>query len=340
MTAVEEPFEIDPSAPVLLEPVPPDETFWRKHSPQLEMPTSFLIATFLMTAMFGVLVLFMLYALGPGPEKMMPTMGLVDGGEDDAGIGSPGAAGGGLNDLENQAKTTTAETPPEIATVPDQSLPAVQDIKNSINIDDPTAPAPAIAPSKVDAYGALDEAIRKQMLAGAAGPTGTGKPNAEGVGTGPGGVGADKTRARSLRWTMLFKTQSGRDYLDQLHALGAVVLVGVPPDRKEMYIFRDLKNPRPGTIATPADFAQFASQVQFNDAKSDAVRSVGQELRLDFAPDSFWAIFPKGIEEELARLEGAYQNRRAEDIEQTRFQVSVVGGRHKLVVADQRLRRK
>lgn len=341
MTAVEEPpFEIDPDAPVLLEPVPPDESFWRKHSPQLELPTSFLIATFLLTAMFGVLVLFMLYALGPGPEKKMPTMGLVDGGDDIDGDGNPGAPGGGLNDPETQAKTTTAESTPDIPTVPNQELPAVKDLNRAFETDDPTQPATPIAPSKVDAYGALADAIREQMTAGVAGANNKGGPDGRETGTGVGGVGADNTLRRSLRWTMMFKTTSGRDYLDQLHALGAVVLVAKPPDRKEMFIFRDLKNPTPGTVATPADFAQFAAQVQFNDAKAESVRAVGPELRLDFVPDSFWAIFPKGIENELATLETSYANRRAEDIEQTRFQVSIVGGRHKLVVADQRLRRK
>jgi hypothetical protein len=66
---------------------------------------------------------------------------------------------------------------------------------------------------------------------------------------------------------------------------------------------------------------------------------VANTLDLDFQPTTFWAFFPKELEEELARLERNYRNRRSEDIEETIFRVTVRGGRPEVVVAEQRLKR-
>ncbi len=50
---------------------------------------------------------------------------------------------------------------------------------------------------------------------------------------------------------------------------------------------------------------------------------------------AFWAFFPSNLEEELARKEKGYRNRRPEDIEETIFRVTVRGGQFTIEVDDQ-----
>jgi hypothetical protein len=50
---------------------------------------------------------------------------------------------------------------------------------------------------------------------------------------------------------------------------------------------------------------------------------------------SFWAFFPRGLEDELSRKELAYRNRRSEDIEETIFSVLIRGGSYEVVVVAQ-----
>jgi hypothetical protein len=312
---------------------PPEQTVWKKYSPNLEFPISLLISTFFLTSLFAILVGLLFLSLGNGPAKKIPPMSLVEGGEDDSGNGSPGS-GGTPQDTQlktpQQPATSGAETPKEQA-----ELPAVKDIQHAIAIEDPSAPTPAIAPENANSLSKLDDALRNKLLGiGQKGPNGLGKGDTGQPGAGPGGSGADATRNRSLRWVMRFQTSGGRDYLDQLMALGAVVLVKAPQPG-QMYIFRDLRSPKPGVVATDAELASFSQQMQFCDSKRQSGEEVGKALNLSYTPDAFWAIFPKGIEEELARLEKAYRGRRAADVEQTIFAVSVVAGKYRLVVTDQ-----
>ena len=312
---------------------PPEATVWKKYSPNLEFPISLMVATFFLTSMFAILVGLLFLSLGGGPEKKVPPISLADGGTDDAGEGSPGQ-GGNLNE--------TLEAPKPLNTSGDESIkndfniPEVKDIQKAIALEDPSAEAVAVAPENAKNLKRLENSLRDKLtgIGGPKGNPGAGKGDGQ-PGVGPGGTGSDATRARSLRWVMRFQTSGGRDYLDQLQALGAIVLVAVPPEKKSMYVFKDLRNPVPGVVATDAELATYSQQIQFCDPKSKSGEEVGRALKLDFTPGEFWAIFPKGIEEELSKLEKGYRNRRSEDIEQTIFKVSVVGGQYKLVVSEQ-----
>ena len=312
---------------------PPEATVWKKYSPNLEFPISLLVSTFFLTSLFAILVGLLFLSLGGGPEKKVPPISLVDGGTDDAGEGSAGQ--GGKPD-ETLVAPTPQATPGEETTKNDFNIPEVKAIQSAIEQEDPSAEAVAVAPENAKSLQRLEDSL-KQKLTGIGGPKGNpgaGKGDGQ-PGPGPGGVGASSTRARSLRWVMRFQTNGGRDYLDQLQALGAIVLVAVPPEKKSMYVFKDLRNPVPGVVATDAELATYSQQIQFCDPKSKSGEEVGAALKLNFTPGEFWAIFPKGIEEELSKLEKAYRNRRPEDIEQTIFRVSVVGGQYRLVVSEQ-----
>ena len=60
------------------------------------------------------------------------------------------------------------------------------------------------------------------------------------------------------RWAqqqvLRFRVASGRDYVDQLKAMGAEILIPLPPDEKKCIIIRDLNNPSAQSVATNADF--------------------------------------------------------------------------------------
>ncbi len=320
-----------------LDPVeaqPADDTFWKDYNSSYEFPTSIISSVLTHALIVLALVLIVFAAMGGRNSDAVPIR-LVEGGWDDTGEGSAGS--GGENDP--LAKGESAPTPKDFATLPNNLPEVQQDVKKQILDIDPSAVG-SIPDEKAAAYAALDKALRDKLLGERRGSgPGAGSGNTGQTGTGPGGVGADSTRARSLRWILRFRTRDGRDYLDQLKALGATVMVPVPPENKQMYLFRDLTNPKPGTIATDADIAVLARQIQFSDFRRESVEGIGRALNLNYTPSVFWAFFPTDLEQQLSRLEVAYRNRRPEDIEETIFMVTVRNGEPALVVVEQRAKR-
>ena len=124
------------------------------------------------------------------------------------------------------------------------------------------------------------------------------------------------------------------DYLAQLQAMGAQILVPIPGGPDSLFI-ADITNPSGQRKASDADLRSLAGKIQFSDSRRDAVQGVAGALGLDFTPKTFFAFFPKGMEEQLAREETKFRNRRAEDIEETVFRVTIRGGTYTLVVDEQ-----
>ena len=310
--------------------------FWEKYNSRLEFPNSLASATLLVTSMFFVLI-----ATGiVWGEKARPAVPirLVDGGDDDEGVGSPGS--GQEVPVLGQKEPTKADYQKVI----DKPLPEITDkLKQDIALDDPLA-ASTLPEEKAAAYQTVSEEIRNKLLnigakRGAGGSTGSGDTGQPG--SGPGGIGADSTRARSLRWVLRFKTTSGRDYLNQLKALNAVVVVPIGSDKSSAYVFKphELDNPKPGNLVTEAEWKALAQQIQFCDFKRDSATAVGEALGLNFTPAAFWAFFPQELEKELAKKEVAYRNRRPEDVAETVFQVTVREGKYELFVIEQKVKR-
>jgi hypothetical protein len=331
------PLEQPPAEPdIAVAPVPPEGTFWQRYNQNLELPTSVLISVLALSLGF-MLIVFVIWAAMTGPDRTPVPIVLGEGGPDEFGMGSP-SEGGTPEPITIGQSATQADL--ERMDLPKDQLPQVKDdLQKVINVEDPLADV-SIPDSFAAAYATLDKELRDKML-GVGQKRGT--PGAgtgdTGQGTGVGGTGNDSTRARSLRWVLRFRTTSGRDYLDQLMALKAVVMVPARGTNKEMYIFRDLANPRPGTVATDSDIAQVSRLIQFSDIRRESVDAVAAALGLDYDPKVFWAFFPAELEAELARLEKAYMNRQPEAIEETVFQVTVRGGRYTLVVVEQRTKR-
>jgi hypothetical protein len=318
---------------------PAEETFWQTYSPNLELPISTVASIFAHVLLVAVLFLIYQY-FSQGKETASLPIVLVDGGSDATGDGSPGSGG----TVDPVAVGAAAPKPQDFDALPlPNPLPDVRkDIQDRIAIDDPNAVA-KMSDEKAAAYGSLDKALQDKLLGlgqKKGNGTGPGTGDSGQPGTGGGGTGADSTRARGLRWVVRFKTTSGRDYVDQLAGLGAVIAVPAPPDyKKSMLVFRNPANPAAKSVATDQDFRAFGGQIQFCDFKRESVQQVSEALNLTFTPPAFWAFFPKELEEELSRKETAYRNKRSEEIEETKFQVLSRGGKYEAVVVEQTLKR-
>lgn len=334
-----EPKPIDRRAADRPDAGPPDEpseaTFWQTYSPNLELPISSILSVFAHVLLVGLLFAVFQLSFG-GKDKSGVPIKLVDGGFDDAGDGSAGSGGA----VDPVALGNAAPDKTDLDRLPlPNALPDIQkDFQERIALDDPTA-AIKMSDEKSAAFGSLDKSIADKLLGlgqKKGTPGGPGSGDSGQAGTGVGGTGADSTRARGLRWVVRFKTSSGQDYVDQLAGLGAVIAVPAPPDfKKSMYVYRDPKNPGKSAVATDQDFRAFGGQIQFCDFKRESVEQVRDALGLKFTPPAFWAFFPKDLEADLARKETAHANKRAEDIEETVFQIVSRGGKYEAVVAKQ-----
>lgn len=329
MAKLETPTKPEPGGPT----EPGENTFWQTYNSNLEFPLAWAISIFLHGALIATLAVVLLWAMTGKEDKTPVPIRLVEGGSDDSGEGDLMA--GGVPDPLTIGQASPTESDFSALPLPnEQTLPEItQDFQDKIKLDEDLATV-KITPEKAAAYAGLSEAIRDKLM-----PFGQDKGTRPGTKSGPQGTGADATRARSLRWVLRFSTTSGRDYLNQLHALGAIVIVPVPPENKSAYVFRDLKNPVVGELATDAEWQKLAQQIQFCDFKRDSVVQVTTELGLgELKPHMFWAFFPKSLEDRLAEMERSYQNRSADAIEETVFEVRPLGGSYDLTVVRQKLK--
>lgn len=314
----------------VLTPVPPDESFWRKHNGNLEMPTSLVLSLFIMSAAFAAFAFLMLYAIGGPPEQPMPPITMVDGGLSDAGLGNVDAGEGGSAPIK--ADPTTPREEIKIPDTPPADLPAVTVSPDQSPIGEI---APMASQPQDSNFGALDDKVNRILTVGLGGnKSGLGVTGSGPTG-GEAGVGSDMTKARSLRWVMKFETSGGRDYLEQLHALGAIILVPVPNKAGQFYVFKDLLNPKPGALATDDEIRQYFTQITFGDSDRDTLAKLAPALGLDFTPGQFSAVFPKGVEKQLADKERAYRGLRPEDVGTTKFSVNRRGGSYQFQVVEQ-----
>lgn len=324
----------DPFAELVL-PDRPEESFWEKFNAHLEFPLSVVSAVLLHILVLAA-ILFVIVRLMPKEDRSPTPVQLVEvAGLDDGGVGSSGS--GGVED-----PLVRADAEPDKALVqslpnPNQ-LPEIRDeIRQTIRYFDDQGRLP-ISDANAAAYASLEESIRKKLLGARAGSgEGPGSGTDGSVGKGPGGSGADSTLGRNLRWVLRFRVSSGRDYLEQLRAMQAKVLVPIPGSDRCIF-FPDLHDLSRHRIATDDDLRLLANQIKFCDTRREAVLQVAGTLGLDFKPTTFWAFFPKTLEEELARLERNYRNRRPEDIEETIFRVTFRAGKPEVVVEEQRLK--
>jgi hypothetical protein len=255
------------------------------------------------------------------------------GGLDEYGEGSAGS--GGFEDPIVE-KINADPTTDALRMIGDPSkLPEIQE--KTARLIDPSGNLPVTAANAV-AYEGLDKALRDKLIGaqrGTGNVAGKGRDGQPGVG--PGGSGANSTLGRNMRWTLRFKVSSGRDYLKQLETMRATLLIPVP-GTEQCLLIENLSNPDNRRVVGTAQLGAYAGLLKFADSRRDAVGGVAGALGLDFTPKTFFAVFSKDFEDDLAGKETRYANRRAEDIEETIFKVTVRGGEYTLVVEEQKLR--
>jgi hypothetical protein len=322
-TTVEEPIEnpgfrdLDPTGVI-------EQPFWERYNRQLEFPISVAIAALVLSA--TIALYYAISNFGPADKAAMPLN--FAGGDDDEGDGSPGD--GGSQDQVVGKPLTAAEREQlmqELKLNEPKDLAEKLDIGGDIEIPE----------NEQIALAQLSEDLRKKLL-GAKSGSGNGTSGGDPLsGKGPGGFGASSTYARALRWILRFDTSSGDDYVAQMSGIGGVVMVPVPPDNKSFLIF---KNPRSGQSApaTDDDIQKYTKLIQFAEVRKDSVESVSKALKLTFTPRSFFAYFPRELEEKLAALEKNYGNKPPEQIRSTAFKVIVRGGNYEFIVVEQKLR--
>jgi len=313
---------------------PPDESFEEKYNKQFEFPLS-IVGSLLMHVMIaGVLAYLILVLMNKGEDKSpVAVKTMAVGGMDDNGDGSSGS--GGQEDPLIEKMNQDPATAAEISLADPSKLPQIEDVQKTIKLLDPTGNMPVSASNQA-AYAGLDKAIRDKLMGanrGAGNEAGKGFDGSKGAG--PGGTGSNSTLGRNMRWTLRFKVNSGRDYLDQLKAMKAKILVPIPGTDKCILI-ADLNNPSDQKTVDPA---QFSDLLKFVDSRAEAVNGVVGSLGLTIQPRSFCAVFTKEEEARLAKMETSYRNRRAEDIEETIFKVTVSGGEPIVIVDEQKVKR-
>ncbi|HVK13565.1 MAG TPA: hypothetical protein VM597_32765 [Gemmataceae bacterium] len=311
---------------------PPEEEFWDKYNKRLEFPLS-TVATILLHVLVGTIIVLILLRMESKEDHSSVDVKFMSiSGMDDYGAGSPGSGGREEPIVErmNQDPATAAEQ----SLADPSKLPEIKE--KTIKLIDPTGNLPITSANAV-AYEGLDKAIRDKLLGANRGTGNTPGKGIDGSGTGPGGTGADSTLGRNLRWTLRFRIQDGRDYLRQLDAMGAKILVP-RPGTEQCVVVDQPANPASKRVVGQDQLGPYADVVKFADSRPAVVRDVAIALQLEFTPKTFFAVFSKELELDLARMERNHANRRAEQIEETIFVVTVSGGTYSIKVAEQKLR--
>jgi hypothetical protein len=303
---------------------PPAEPFWQKYSNRHEFPLS-TVGAVLVHVVAAAFIVYVLFGFAnQGTDRAAVPMKLVEGDDNDGeGTTTPGCQDTQIRGESNPfPKHDTASTPDLMALpIPTPTLPTLP------VIPDPNRDGAAVAAASP---------FSKSAKADAKGTPGA----TRGVGDGKGPAGdANSTGARTQRWILRFRTSDGKDYINQLAALGATVVVPVSADNKQLLYFPDLKDTKLSRAPTAADTRLIAGQVKFSDERKESVAGVVAALKLDFAPKMFWASFPKAVEDELDRKERGYRNRIPENIETTVFDVRVADGKYTLTVIEQNVKR-
>lgn len=341
--------------------VPPDERFWQRYSPHAELPLSGAGSFALHFLILGVLVLLAVYGslwFGHANRSLPIEAVRLDMG---GGGGRPNGQGeeAGKGETRVEAGNKTDEAPANAVPNPPTERPDLTvkpETQSSLKFDDDAKRY--INQTNTHAAQTFknlaDASTRFRVADGHKPPKGKGGPGAgggSGSGTGPGtgdgrGPGTSgkltQREKRMLRWTMLFKTENARDYLSQLHGLGAILAVPVNENggNREYRIIRNL-------AARPAKLVQEdVSQIQriyWVDDNPQSVMDVMGILGVRLRPSHFVAFMPEELEKKLFELEKKYldahhKGRTEDDIQETRFRINQSGSAYEPQVIDQKVK--
>jgi hypothetical protein len=342
-------------------PTPPEERFWKRYSPHGEAPLS-AVGSFTIHLLVGGLLVLALAATAAALAKTSRNLpiepvrlkipggggGHKQGTGDGPNIGGAEDVGqeGGKDEFNipgiNEDVPKVKLTPAEVKTVQEKFAP--EDARYIARSNSETAKALA----------RLEDGIRKKITPGPGTPgkgqggsgQGGGKDKGKGKGVGPGEGDGKATltqrEKRMLRWHMRFTANNGREYVEQLRALGAILAFptreGADPDYK---LVRDL-HPKAKLLSEDLSNIQ---RIYWIDDKPRSVNDVCQYLGLNIRPSRFVAFMPEELEADLYRMERNYVEkvlRRKFDeelIDETNFVVVFKGGKYRPELLNVQLRR-
>lgn len=340
-TATTAPPKPGPSGRLL----PPDEQFWQRYSPHHEFPLSTVTSVALHILAIALLVIggWLLFKLGwKDPAAPVPVDAVVigGGGGDPKGSGSGPGDGGGGPPEENVSKDPPREQLPDVPlkdvdprTFDPVDAPRVTD-DNGTRLINP-------APDVIKALEGVNKDARREMFRplagqgkggqGSDGGRDKGKDTGVGKGTGPGDSKISQRQKRVLRWTMIFNTQNGDDYLRQLHSLGAILAYPSPDDPTQYMVIRNLGR---GSFGEVEDLSQI-NRIFWVDDKPQSVASLARAIGMR-APAHFVAFFPEELEQKLLKMELNYRGKPEDSIEETKFEVRRAGAGYEPRVISQR----
>lgn len=324
---------------------PPDERSWQRYTEHYEFPISSAGSVVLHGLAIGLLVLGGILAAKLGFNNDVPpieTINIGGGGGNPEGVGN-GPGVGVVPAGEETAQQT--KPPPKVVaeTAPREELkPAENKAEPLLKENDPTATRTTEDVSAV--VGQLSEIgkrarerIAGQVAGKGRGGSGEGGGRGKGKGTGrgdlegPGNAKITQRDKRQLRWTMLFDTPNGRDYLVQLDALGAILAVPAPDGG--YLVIRDLLKkpvePKPEDLAT-------LDRIYWIDDRPSSVASLAKTLGIA-TPDHIAVFFPVKLEQELLDKElRRFRGKNEDDILETRFRVRKTRSGYEIEVMSQR----
>ena len=128
---------------------------------------------------------------------------------------------------------------------------------------------------------------------------------------------------------ILFKTENGKDYLNQLAAMKATVVVPQPKDWTGLKAYPLTTLPPTGEDFRREDLPG----LYFIDDSSAG--NLTRAMGLGFDAPMFIAFFPAEIEERMASLEREFRKRQESEIFETKFKVLLRDGKPEITVVEQ-----
>jgi hypothetical protein len=325
---------------------PPADTVWLRYHPWMEGLAGHIISWAIHGLVLVSLVVggWLLVVWGiTRPPHSLPVAPVTFA--DAGGGGNPNGSGddrgnhaplkeGAASDKPNPGDSVTAPNRP--------SLPDVIAKKVDQDFSAPDARYIKEGPESARTFAELDKDLRDKLRDGinpSAGKAGPGTGGGEGTGTGSGtgsGTGAgtgkvlNEREKRMLRWSMKFNTRDGRDYLNQLRGLGAILAVDF--GRGDFKVV-DLAKGEPYHLED-RDLSSIQRIWWFDDNPA-SIQSLMAAMQQPVRASRVAAFIPQELEEELARKEKAFRGLEPDQIYETKFEVHNVGGRYDVEVMNQ-----
>jgi hypothetical protein len=326
--------------------IPPEETIWVRYSPHHEAPLSFLgsgALHLLVLMVVGVSALLGIWWFKSQANPLpVSAVRMGGGGGSPTGKGDgPGFGTGG----EDVAGPDNRDPSGDAVQRPPLDVEEMKQTKVEF-ADDPTAQRYIEEGNEnLKKIARLNPDARNKMRDGLTpgkGQGGTGEGGGRGTGQGPGkgpGKGAgrelNQREKRMVRWTMVFETRSGEDYVEQLRDLGSIIAVPTGPGRAE-YKFCDLTKFRGPRYEFADGDLSTMNRIWWQDDQPQAVRSLTAAMGWRGRADHFIAFMSPEVEEKLAKLEHNFKGLNEEQIHETRFRfVRGAGGKYDLKVISQ-----